>query len=108
MTIRETANNGSPLQTTQHEAKSRHGFILSTILAAFEAYGAALCGHVAIDPAADSVTDHPAPKPAIGVIAVHPAKTPSLAKSRSPRSSKGLPQCQLPNRLMVGTATSSL
>jgi hypothetical protein len=105
MTSHETANNGGPLQTTQHEAKSRHGFILSTILGAFEAYGAALCGHIAIDPAADSVIDHPASKPTISAIAVHPAKTPSLAKSRSHRSSPALPQCQLPNRLMVGTAT---
>jgi hypothetical protein len=96
MASHENANNGSPLQTTQHEAKNRHGFILSTILAAFEAYGAALCGHIAIDPAADSVIDHPAPKPAIGVIAVPYMETFTIRKSLSRRNSQGLPLLHFP------------
>lgn len=42
---------------TQRSAGNRHGFIIATILSAFEGYGAALCGHVATDPAADGATN---------------------------------------------------
>ena len=91
MTNHETANSGRPSQATKHDANSRHGFIIATILAAFEAYGAALCGHVAIDPAADAEIDHPASKPAVSVITVPCMETFAIAKSLSPCNSQGLP-----------------
>lgn len=83
MTHHETANKVSPVQATQNEAKSRHGIILSTILAAFEAYGAALCGYVATDPAADTAIDHLETRPPPTSVA--PGKALSLAQPRDTR-----------------------
>jgi hypothetical protein len=63
MTYREIAITRKTSVTSSDGAKNRHGFILGAILAAFEAYGTALCGHIAIDPAADASGDRARTKP---------------------------------------------